>query len=81
MNCDDNIHDSIKEEMNICPFCEQIISLHNKNDNEPCCDSQEMIHDNGSIVCKNCGIVDRYDLIPDYIDFYENIYKFKRKSV
>ena len=31
-------------------------------------------------VCRNCGIVQGYDSSIEYIDFYENRHKLKRKS-
>ena len=33
------------------------------------------------IVCRSCGIVQRYESSVEYIDFYENKYRMKRKSV
>ena len=40
----------------------------------------DMINNNGMNVCKNCGVVDCYDLQVPYIDFNENKFKFQRKS-
>ena len=41
----------------------------------------DTIKDNGMNVCKNFGVVDCYDLQAPYIDFNENKFKFKRKSL
>ena len=34
-----------------------------------------------SLVCKNCGQVHDYLTADEYVDFYENRYRMKRKSV
>ena len=36
---------------------------------------------NGINVCTNCGSVHGYDYVPEHVDFYENMYKIRRKSV
>ena len=46
-----------------------------------CCSKQEIINDNGMNVCKNCGLVQYYNYHIDYIDFNENKYKIRKKSV
>ena len=46
-----------------------------------CCDCQDIINDNGMLVCLSCGIVQRYESSTEYVDFYENRHKMKRKSV
>ena len=32
-------------------------------------------------VCRSCGIVKGYNIASEYVDFYENRHKLKRKSV
>ena len=64
----------------ICPFCEKELQ-ECKAIYKLCCDNQNMITDNGRIVCKNCGEVDSYNTVDKYIDFYENNRKIIRKSV
>lgn len=51
-----------------------------KND-ETCCDNKELINDNEKNVCRNCGQVHGYDTVNEFIDFYENMYRIRRKSV
>ena len=46
-----------------------------------CCDCQDIINDNGSIVCMNCGVVQGYNFEEEYIDFYKNRHRLNRKSV
>ena len=64
----------------ICPFCEKELQ-ECKAIYELCCNNQDMINDNGKIVCQNCGNVDSYNTVDEYIDFYENNRKIIRKSV
>ena len=86
MNCNIDLHESLIESGDIvCPFCDFQLTYVKQ---EPlryvrydCCDCQDIINDNGMIVCRNCGIVQRYESSAEYIDFYENRYRIKRKSV
>ena len=41
----------------------------------------DLIIDVGRNICKECGVVNGYDAVPEYIDFYENKYKMRRNSV
>lgn len=83
MNCNEVIQNYIVEndECIICPFCEkQLDKLSTKKD--VCCVECQIINDNnGENVCIQCGVVDGYSQANEYIDFYENLYKIKRKSV
>ena len=44
-----------------------------------CCDKQEIIDVDGSVLCKNCGVVQYIKYYKDYIDFNENKYKIRKK--
>ena len=88
MNCNSKIHDEFRNmgEFN-CPFCD--IKLED-SDEKPqdrlakydlCCDCQDIINNDGMIVCRSCGIVQGYETAREYVDFYENKYRMKRKSV
>ena len=33
------------------------------------------------LVCQSCGVVQGYNFVEEYIDFYKNRQKLKRKSV
>ena len=82
------LHESLIESGDIvCPFCNQNLE---DSDEKPqdrlakydlCCDCQDIINDNGMIVCRSCGIVQGYKTAREYVDFYENRHKMKRKSV
>ena len=85
MLCNNVIHNEILELNNLqCPFCyEKIDEENEKNDekNQLCCDKIDIINNNKTFVCKNCGRVDRYDFAPVYIDWYDNMYKIRKKSI
>ena len=88
MNCNIDLHESLIESGDIvCPFCDfQLTYVKQKPQDctakyDLCCDCQEIINNNGMIVCRSCGIVQRYESSAEYIDFYENKYRMKRKSV
>jgi len=36
---------------------------------------------NGMNTCVNCGLVYGYDYVAEYVDFYDNMHKIRRKSV
>ena len=86
MNCDLTLHNGLQEmgEL-ICPFCKRALEDEKPRDRSVkyyfCCDCQDIINDNGQIVCKNCGIVQGFKYAKEYINFYENRHRFVRKSV
>ena len=64
-----------------CPFCNiELIEVSNKQPIK-CCENQDIINDNYEIVCRNCGIVQGYQPVREFIDFYKNRHKLRRKSV
>ena len=79
INCDDFYHIELKD--TICPFCEDDENKDDIPKLEQCCNNKEIIDHEGQYTCKNCGIVEGYKFTVGYIDFYENMYKFRRKSV
>ena len=86
--CNDELHVSLSESGDIvCHFCDQKLE---DSDEKPqdrlakydlCCDKQDVFNNNGMLVCRSCGIVQGYETAREYIDFYENKYRMKRKSV
>ena len=92
MDCDCNdLHNGLQEmgEL-ICPFCKfqfnfikqsEYDSLCCNQRLEFCCNKQDIINDNGQIVCQNCGIVQGFKYAKEYVNFYENIHRFRNKSV
>ena len=88
MNCDMELHESLIESGDIvCPFCNQNLGDLDEKPRDRsakyyfCCDCQDIINNEGVIVCRSCGIVQGYKTAREYVDFYENRYRMRRKSV
>ena len=88
MNCNIDLHESLIESGDIvCPFCNKKLEDSNEKPQDSLtkfdsyCVSQEIIRDNGMVVCRSCGSVHRCETSTEYVDFYENKHKMKRKSV
>ena len=86
MNCDMELHEGLIELGDVvCPFCKRTLEDEKPRDRSVkyylCCDCQDIINDNGKIVCRSCGVVQGYKTAREYINFYENIHRMKRKSV
>ena len=86
MDCEIGIHEAFIElKQNICPFCKQPLEDEKKCDIIEeyylCCDCREIVINNGYIVCKNCGIVQGNKKAKEFINFYENLYRIRRKSI
>ena len=86
MNCDMELHEGLIELGDVvCPFCKRALEDEKPRDRSVkyyfCCDCQDIINDNGMIVCQSCGIVQGYKIAREYVDFYENRYRMRRKSV
>ena len=90
MNCNKELHDELKESGDIvCPFCDQKLEDSNEKPQMQdrlvkyysCCDNQYIINDDGMLACLSCGIVQGYNYVKEYVNFYENRHRFVRKSV
>ena len=83
MNCNNDVHESFIETGDIiCPFCNsQLTYIEKKPLKYDCCNNQNIINNKGMLVCKSCGVVQGYNFVEEYIDFYKNRHKLKRKSV
>ena len=69
----------IKDDHVQCPFCfEHLVEV--KSIRMRCCKNMKLIKDK-LLVCKNCGEVHNYLTADEYVDFYENRHRIKRKSV
>ena len=79
--CDATIHDVLIDiDEQICPFCDMVLIVGKKIPYK-CCETQVLVDIDGIRVCISCGMV--YECITkcDYIDFYENMFRIRRKSV
>ena len=88
MNCNKELHDELKESGDIvCPFCDQKLEDSNEKPQDRlakyylCCDNQYIINDDGMLACLSCGVVQGYNYVKEYVDFYKKRHKFIRKSV
>ena len=80
MYCNESIHFHFKEASYIeCPFCYKQIQNPNPQTYKSC--DNMNISNNNCLVCKSCGTVKGYKPVKEFIDFYENRYRIKRKSV
>ena len=78
--CGEIIHNELSSTEVFCPFCNVQISEPTVKKEKPCCRRMYVIFDNLN-VCKNCGTIHGAPVIYDYIDFYQNMYKIKKKSI
>ena len=81
MYCNESIHFHLKKENHIeCPFCDEKIQNPNTQTYK-CCDDTNTTNCDSCLICENCASVHGYQPAKEYIDFYENRYRMKRKSV
>ena len=82
MSCND-LHESFIESGDIvCPLCDlQLTCVKQKPLRYDCCESPDIINDDGKMVCQICGVVQGYASVEEYVDFHSNKHKLKRKSV
>ena len=79
MGCKELHEELVNMEEVVCPFCNKQISKHTKKTDQ-CCNQPDIVNDN-TILCKNCGTVQGYKPLIEYVDFYENKHRFHRKSI
>ena len=79
VSCNLEIHNELKEEYCICPFCDKPIDEVNSVLYD-CCENSILIDDK-HILCKNCGTIDGTRVEKEYADFYENRYTIRKKSI
>ena len=73
MNCNKELHDELKESGDIvCPFCDKNLDYNKKPKDDLCCDNQDVINEDGMLVCQICGVVQGYNYVKEYVDFYKN---------
>ena len=81
MDCNSQIHDELKNMgESSCPSCDKLF-VEVDEAIELCCSEQDMGNINGMNVCINCGLVDGYVYVDEYINFHENMYRIRRKSI
>ena len=79
--CNKEVHELLIQDGQVnCIFCNRQIQDPGKPRRYFCCDSMRLIKDD-LLLCKNCGQVHDYLTANEYVDFYENRYRIKRKSL
>ena len=81
--CDASIHDVLIDiDEQICPFCDILLDVGKKIPYK-CCENSQIVEVDGIRVCINpsCGLVHECIEKCNFIDFYENMHRIKRKSV
>ena len=88
MNCGMELHEGLIELGDVvCPFCKRTLEDLDEKPRDRsakydlCCDCQDIINNDKMIVCQSCGIVLGYETAREYVDFYENRHRMKRKAV
>ena len=88
MNCDMELHEGLIELGDVvCPFCKRTLEDSDEKPRDSslkydlCCDCQDIINNDRMIVCRSCGIVQGYEPAREFIDFYDNRHRIRRKSV
>ena len=79
MSCQKLHEELVNMEEIVCPFCNKQISKRIPK-TEQCCSQPDIVSDN-IIVCKNCGTVNGYKPLIEFVDFHSNKHRFHRKSV
>ena len=65
-----------------CPFCGvKIQEINNKNNQKTHCCGQEISEIDYQMICIICGKIYYEFYKNNYIDFYENMYKIRKKSI
>ena len=81
--CNEEIHNYLRgeDEYYMCQFCNLQLEYYKPIAIQKCCKTPNFIIDKGK-VCTNCGVIDFYykSILP-YIDFHENKWKFRQKSI
>lgn len=80
MHCEEIHLRFIKDAHTECPFCNEKL-VDSKSLETRCCGRPNITIDSFKIVCTNCGSVHGYKSASEFIDFYENMHKIRKKSV
>ena len=79
--CDKSIHDDlIYMDEPECPFCNELL-IKDTSSSDLCCEDSQIVEVGGMQVCISCGSVYNSISKSDYIEFYENLFRIRRKSI
>ena len=80
--CNVELHNGLMDVGEIyCHFCGVKLRDYESRQNDSCCGNKEVIKDKGTIICRNCGSVYGYEAAREYVDFYENMRRLRRRSI
>lgn len=81
MDCE-KIHMYLLNEKNQvqCPFCDEIL-YQVKSIETKCCERPNITIGGFKIVCSNCGSMHGYNTANEFVDFYENMSRMRKKSI
>ena len=79
MRCNLDIHNELKKEYCICPFCDKNID-EVKSVIYDCCENPILIVDRHNL-CKNSGTVYGNRVVNDFVYFYKYRYRITKKSI
>lgn len=52
-----------------------------KQETESCCETHNALNETETLVCGNCGQVEGYKTVSEYLNFHENLHKTIKRSV
>ena len=79
--CDQELHNEfIAVGQDTCAFCFELLIKGNQITNSYCND-QQIENINGINTCISCGQVDNYITENDFVNYYENLQKIRKKSI
>ena len=64
----------------LCPFCDEQLAETEITETR-CCNQPNVIIDSFKIVCTDCGSVHGYKSASEFVDFYDNVYRIRKKPV
>ena len=82
MNCNIELQNSFKESGEICcPFCHKQVQQYISLDDQPCCSASDISEVDSRLVCKHRGQITGEKYQTEFIDFYQEMYKIRNKSI
>ena len=81
MHCETTLHDYFSTNEYYCHSCFKQLKEYVKQETESCCETHNILNESETLVWGNCGRVEGYKIVNEYLNFYENLHKIKKKSV
>ena len=81
MHCETTLHDYFSTNEYYCHSCFKQLKEYVKQETESCCETHNILNESETLVWGKCGRVEGYKIVNEYLNFYENLHKIKKKSV